>query len=765
MKAKRVFLTVGLSLVMAGSVAAAGLLGMSKDLKPAKAAETTIYAKMEYSWWKADNAAVGIYCWGTGGTKAAWPGERMTAVTGETDMWSFDVDTAQYENVIFTRVNGSGTISDWGAKTKDLTFPTDGKNFFTITNSSATWGDPGCDGTWGIYPIPDTSYDVNVYVNGVQRGTETIVEGSLPASPDVGYGKTWDGKWYLDSSFQTECTGVNSTSDLYCEVETIETINYSVDTSRVSGKFAEKYLYTWDDGGYKTAWPGDKLTTNSITVASDAKIIINAGDGKEQTVNITGSGIANDTIRVLNSTDGEGHYEYIWESSIDEPAEEGYYICGNFSSNPCWTYADAEKMEDTTGENVAHEMNFLLAVDDELRVRSYFTDRPNNEEADQWATLGDNGYADPDEGWGVKSGDNFKATKAGYYDIYAKYVDDEFMFYVTPHVDSYQINLSAALFEGKLSVGTQALDYQLAYDGQVFNPTKPNIDGYVARGVYTDIDCLNPYTPTTFSASDSLFIKYTRLGFYVAGDASYTGSADTAWKVDGATYLPAATNDPNNMLEGSVTITDDASATNPVKVKALQYVGGDTNNGWEAISYTMPLVDDYSFVSLDEDSNFVFTKGGTYAVYVNNSAEVYLSEGAQAFYTKFLSEVGGVCNDIITGTKTLEHLKAVWLEQKAAYQSLSAEEKDVIVAKTIAGGSETGSDLEKVIAKYSYIVHKYGTANCEDFIWGQTYVAQSNGFNLINNNNAMIIIAVAVSVVAISAVGLFFIIRRKKLVK
>ena len=758
MKAKRVFLTVGLSLVMVGSVAAAGLLGISKDLKPADAATTTIYAKMEHSWWKADNAAVGIYCWGTGGTKAAWPGERMTAVTGETDMWSFDVDTAQYENVIFTRVNGSGTISDWGAKTKDQTFPTDGKNFFTITNSSATWGDPGCDGTWGIYPIPSTSYNVDVYVNNVKRGTESITEGSLPANPDTGYGKSWNGKWYFDSSLQTECTGVGSTTTaLYCEVETISTITYNIDVSRATNKFADKYLYTWDDGGYKTAWPGDKLTTNSITVASDAKIIINAGEGKEQTVNITGSGIAGDTIRVLNSTDGEGHYEYIWESSIDEPAEEGYYICGNFSSNPCWTYATAEKMENTTGENVAHEMNFNLAVGDELRVRSFYNDQTPK---DRWATLGDNNYADPDNGWGVKSGDNFKATKAGYYDIYAKYEGDNFMFYVAPHVDSYEISLTAKLYEGRNLVETRNLSSQLAYDGSAFNPTYDAISGYVGYGVYTDASCSTEYVPTTFSAAGQLYMKYMRTGYYVVGDADFTGSNNGAWDPNGGVRLTREVNDPQNFLEGSVTIPDVEGA---VQVRPLELTAEKQIN-W--LDFTLGAT--YSFASKN-GNNLEFSKGGTYAVYVklvNYQPVVYLNEGLAAFNTKFLSEVGGVCNEILAGTKTVAQLQTIWADQAAAYASLSAAEKAEVEALTIDGGKENGSDLEKVVAKYSYIVHKYGTAVCNDFIWGQTYTAQSNGMNLVmTRNNVLLITLVSVSVLAASAGLVFYFLRKKKLVK
>ena len=124
-------------------------------------AETTrLYCKMAQDWWKADGAAVGAYYWGTGAAPQ-WPGNRMIPVKGETDLWYVDIDATQYQNIIFTRVNGSGTVSDWGAKTADLVVPTDGKNLYTITSTSPVWGDPGVTGEWSVYttstpdPTPD----------------------------------------------------------------------------------------------------------------------------------------------------------------------------------------------------------------------------------------------------------------------------------------------------------------------------------------------------------------------------------------------------------------------------------------------------------------------------------------------------------------------------------------------------------------------------------------------------------------------------------
>ena len=112
----------------------------------------TIYCKMAQDWWKADGAAVGCFTWNDGGEpKVAWPGERMTPVEGEADLWSFELDINTYHMCIFTRVNGEGDVAEWGAKTADLTIPTDENDMFTITSETAVWGDPGVEGAWSKY--------------------------------------------------------------------------------------------------------------------------------------------------------------------------------------------------------------------------------------------------------------------------------------------------------------------------------------------------------------------------------------------------------------------------------------------------------------------------------------------------------------------------------------------------------------------------------------------------------------------------------------
>ena len=118
------------------------------------AESTTLYCKVAQSWWKVDGAATGAFAWKEGGTNNHdWPGVRMKAVAGEDDLWSIEVDPAVHPNIIFVRVNPSGTIADWGAQTNDLTIPADGKNLYTITSTSAKWSGNGekVSGQWSTY--------------------------------------------------------------------------------------------------------------------------------------------------------------------------------------------------------------------------------------------------------------------------------------------------------------------------------------------------------------------------------------------------------------------------------------------------------------------------------------------------------------------------------------------------------------------------------------------------------------------------------------
>ncbi len=159
---------------------------MAAVLSISTAFATTVYCKVTQSWWTKDGAAVGVHYWGGTSAGTAWPGVRMTPVSGEEGTWTYDVP-ADVEGLIFTRVNGSGDIAEWGAKTTDLSLPTDGKNLYTITSESAVWGDPGVTGEWSVYAGGGSEEEMDtVYTwygkRGESSATEAIEKGGTAAA-------------------------------------------------------------------------------------------------------------------------------------------------------------------------------------------------------------------------------------------------------------------------------------------------------------------------------------------------------------------------------------------------------------------------------------------------------------------------------------------------------------------------------------------------------------------------------------------------------
>ena len=179
------------NILLVSFLAIAGFFGVSSTLinkqvneqpvaEKAEAATANVFCKMTYDWWTTDSAAIGVYYWGGSSAGTSWPGVRMTEVDSDNHIWSYSVPD-DITGLIFTRVNGSGEISDWGAKTANLTLQTDGKNLYTITSSEAVWGDPGVSGDWSIYRGPgdwdsktvyfSNSTDRNNYFVRTDRGT------------------------------------------------------------------------------------------------------------------------------------------------------------------------------------------------------------------------------------------------------------------------------------------------------------------------------------------------------------------------------------------------------------------------------------------------------------------------------------------------------------------------------------------------------------------------------------------------------------------
>ena len=272
----------------------------------ASAATKTIYFKSQ-QWWHKDNAASAAYYWGTGGNANAWPGTRMTKVAGETNMWSIEIDTDKYQNIIFTRVNGSGTVQDWGAKTTDQAIPTDGKNFFTLGNSEV-WGDPGATGTWSTYTPPTEPVIPEYYITGTLAGG-------------------WTG---------------NEVKMTYNETTKIHSHTFTAVTAGEEKKFKVT------DGTWDASWGGDAVSPaiEGVTKDGDGNAVFTLSTGGDVTITFDGTNIQ------LTTT-----------GSFTPVETFDYYVVGSFNG---WNTADAAYGMTKEGDVYKKEVTF--AKDAQFKV-------------------------------------------------------------------------------------------------------------------------------------------------------------------------------------------------------------------------------------------------------------------------------------------------------------------------------------------------------------------------------------------------------------
>ena len=273
------------------------------------AATKTIYCKMAQSWWKADGAAVGAYYWEPG-SAPAWPGVRMTPVTGETDLWSVDIDTDKYTKIIFTRVNGSGTVSDCGAKTADLILPTDDKNLYTITSTSPVWGNPGVAGNWSVYApdAPKTYKDITI----------TIVAN---ATPKIHYWEGGDKMVGTEWGNLPEMTATGEANTYSCTIKDVDEatgVKYLVMVGDIQS--ADQQAFENVNKNFKELlaqvsvmgipdWTGSKMTVADDYLSASVTLTLDAAKDYEFKLTINGEWFGSKDITITKDNNSAAFAE------------------------------------------------------------------------------------------------------------------------------------------------------------------------------------------------------------------------------------------------------------------------------------------------------------------------------------------------------------------------------------------------------------------------------------------------------------------------
>ena len=298
------------------------------------------YCKQAQSWWQADGAAVGAYAWkysNTSQKNADWPGVRMSKVPGQTDLWYADIDTDQYDRIIFTRVNASGTIADWGAKTGDLTI-SNTTNQYTISSTSAVWGNPGVKGSWGTY-----------------KPTSTVSLTASPASVYVGDAVT------LTPSLSSNKDANTYSSTSYSVSPATASVNGNTFTATAAGTYTVTATVTYYAKGCPTL-------TSTATATASVEVANPPANNHKITYTAEGTG-------------------WTYGNSNPNTAEEGAIV--KFVVNPTAGYRVSVSSDGPalTGPNANNQYTFTMSTED---VKITVDAKPEQ----YTITLNDNGGSD-----------------------------------------------------------------------------------------------------------------------------------------------------------------------------------------------------------------------------------------------------------------------------------------------------------------------------------------------------------------------------------
>jgi|GEM_PF-3258368 len=131
------------------------------------------------------------------------------------------------------------------------------------------------------------------------------------------------------------------------------------------------------------------------------------------------------------------------------------------------------------------------------------------------------------------------------------------------------------------------------------------------------------------------------------------------------------------------------------------------------------------------------------------------SYDADAFAKDLLEMVAPICANYDGKKNNKVALKTVWDTMSQRYSTLSNEEKAKVIA---AAAKADGTDLEKAMAFYNYACKKYGLTK---FIEGRQVKALV-GEHETGNSILPIVVIVASSVAAITAIGVVIALKRRK---
>jgi hypothetical protein len=190
-----------------------------------------------------------------------------------------------------------------------------------------------------------------------------------------------------------------------------------------------------------------------------------------------------------------------------------------------------------------------------------------------------------------------------------------------------------------------------------------------------------------------------------------------------------------------------------------------TSKNGSDFTVTMPSTNNVYGLAIthEKESGFNVRAYGISFTYGNEqtAVEKYISD----FFDLMSTGDHAACK--ADGSSRLEDLQIAWAILALRFTTdLTAEERSQFTGGT---ASESGTDLQKVLALYDYVATKYNTRLQSEDCTAYNFMSRSitpatNSINPINkvNNTVAIVVVVTISLVSVSALGAYFLLRKKK---
>lgn len=183
---------------------------------------------------------------------------------------------------------------------------------------------------------------------------------------------------------------------------------------------------------------------------------------------------------------------------------------------------------------------------------------------------------------------------------------------------------------------------------------------------------------------------------------------------------------------------------------------GSNDEHWVSFSNIEMPASDTGYL-VNDGGNIKVATGGRYKMYMKASGKAWIQydydyEDAKAYAGTFLTTI--ICDDGVTPPST-----SSWTDMKTSYNALPVNAQGVL---WLASASESGSTIEQAMARYDYIVAKYGSSTYENFINRESASSSRIAINPISVTNTSSWIIVAVSLAGLTAIGGFFFYKKRK---